>query len=162
MKVSGYVREVCVALVFLTAAALPQGIKPINIVEIQTGSTVQRVTDELEVTLSIHLTIKKGWHINAHWTNDPYLIPTAVQLDSSNRYSVKTVTYPPAENIKLQFSENELALYEEDAVITATVIVDKIYAKDSVALKGFVQYQPCNDQTCLFPVKKPFMTTVKF
>jgi len=104
IKTSGYVRGVCAVLVLLSTGVLPQNVKPVDVVEMQTGSTVQRVTDGLEVALSIHLTIKKGWHINAHLTNDPYLTPTVVQIDTSEKYSVKTITYPPGENVKLQFS----------------------------------------------------------
>jgi hypothetical protein len=162
MKIFGYARKMCAALVLVCAAALSQSIQSIDIVEIKTGSTVQSVPEGYEITLSIHLAIKNRWHINAHETTDSYLTPTVVQFDSSKKFSVKSIIYPPAEHIKLQFSESELALYEEEAIVVARAIVERMHVKNEVKIKGFVQYQPCNDQTCLFPVKKPFAIVVKF
>ena len=63
--------------------------------------------------------------------------------------------------VKLQFSENELALYEQETEINVVLNVEKNFKKKSFTLAGKLQYQPCNDQTCLFPVNKSFKVEVK-
>jgi hypothetical protein len=61
--------------------------------------------------------------------------------------------------VKLQFSDKDLALYEQEAEINVVIEVNKNFTKKMLNIIGQLQYQPCNNQTCLFPVSKPF--TVK-
>jgi hypothetical protein len=63
--------------------------------------------------------------------------------------------------MNLAFSEDELALYEGEARIKLWIKTDKKFKKDNLKIDGTIQYQPCNDQTCLFPYKKSFSVEVK-
>ena len=74
---------------------------------------------------------------------------------------MQKIEYPPAEMVKLQFSENELALYKTEATIKAVLTVNKNFKGKKLTINGMLQYQPCNDQTCLFPVSKSFKFELK-
>ena len=146
--------------VFVFSFLFAQDVKPIDVVEIHPSPAVTRVKEGYSVSLTVKLDIKKGWHINAHTPLDSYLIPTNLLVDSSKDYSIGKISYPPAEIVKLAFSDDQLALYLDQAVLKATLTVPKRYSGTSMTIHGTVQYQPCNDQTCLFPVKKPFSIVV--
>lgn len=138
-----------------------QDIKPEDVVNISANSKIIPQQDWLEINVSFILDIKNSWHINSNKPEDPSLTATVLKIDKSKEYAVQKISYPPAEFVKLQFSENELALFEEQAVIKAVLIIGKNFNRNELTLKGTLQYQPCNDQTCLFPVSKPFGIDIK-
>lgn len=149
-----------ILVIFICSFVYSQDAKPIDVVDIAPSSHVIKTSKGYDVTLDIQLSIKKGWHINAHEPLDKYLIATELQLDSTAGYSILSIAYPPSEVVKLQFSDDQLALYMDEAVVKAKLFVPKTYAGKTITVEGRVRYQPCNDQTCLFPVKKPFTATV--
>ena len=150
-----------IPIIFLSISLFGQNIKPVDVVSINHATKVKQTKNGTEIDINFVLSIKDKWHINANKPNDQSLIPTVLKIDSSSVYSVKGITYPPAQMVKLQFSENELALYEQEAVINVILNVEKNFGKKTFILTGQLQYQPCNDQTCLFPVSKPFKLEVK-
>ena len=150
-----------ISIIFLSISLFGQNIKPLDIVSINPVTKVKQTKNGTEIDINFVLSIKDKWHINANKPNDQSLIPTVLKVDSSSVYSVKRITYPPAQMVKLQFSENELALYEQEAVINVILNLEKNFGKKTFILTGQLQYQPCNDQTCLFPVSKPFKVEVK-
>ena len=150
-----------VSLIFLSTALFAQNVKPEDVVNVNPVTKVKHIKNGTEININFILSIKDSWHINANKPGDPSLTPTVIKIDSSSIFTVKGITYPPAQMVKLQFSENELALYEQEAVINVVLGVEKNFKKKSFTLTGQLQYQPCNDQTCLFPVNKLFKVEVK-
>ena len=148
-------------LIFFSSVLSAQNITPIDVVSINPVVRINHNVNSAEVSINFILNIKDTWHINANKPNDQSLTPTVIKIDSSSFYSVREITYPPAQMVKLQFSENELALYEQETEINVVLNVEKNFKKKSFTLAGKLQYQPCNDQTCLFPVNKSFKVEVK-
>ena len=148
-------------LIFFSSVLSAQNITPIDVVSINPVVKINHNVNSAEVSINFILNIKDTWHINANKPNDQSLTPTVIKIDSSSFYSVREITYPPAQMVKLQFSENELALYEQETEINVVLNVEKNFKKKSFTLAGKLQYQPCNDQTCLFPVNKSFKVEVK-
>ncbi len=144
-----------------TLPVYSQRINPLDIVTINHGVHVGKMNKEYIVTLDIHLTIKKNWHINSHSPNDKFLVPTILSFDPSAEYSVSEIRYPPAENSTLPFSRTELSLYTGKQTFHALITIPQSYRKKKVMLNATVHYQACNDQTCLFPVKKTFSIDVQ-
>jgi hypothetical protein len=140
---------------------IAQDVKPEDVVKITTTSKVIHQKEWNEINIHFILDIKKSWHINSNKPEDPSLTATVLKIDKSKEYAVQKISYPPASFVKLQFSESELALYEEQAVIKVVLITGKNFDSKKLLLKGSLQYQPCNDQTCLFPVNKPFIEEIK-
>ncbi len=150
-----------VSLAFFSAGMLAQDIKPTDVVSINPIAKVKIIKNGIEADINFVLSIKKTWHINANKPNDQSLTPTVINIDSSSAYKVINITYPPPEMVKLQFSDNELALYEQEAVINVKAEINKNFNKKSLTVAGQLQYQPCNNLTCLFPVSKPFSFSIK-
>lgn len=149
-------------LIFLFGCNLnAQDIKPEEVVKISTTSKVITKQDWVEINVNFIIDIKDSWHINSNKPDDPSLTATVLKIEKSKEYAVQKISYPPASFVKLQFSEDELALYEEQAVIKVVLIIGKNFGAKKLLLKGSLQYQPCNDQTCLFPVNKPFGEEIK-
>jgi hypothetical protein len=146
---------------FYSSVIFAQNIKPENVVDISSKSAIDKTKEGKEVTLNIILSIKDTWHINANKPLDESLTPTVVKFDQSKDYVVQSIIYPPAEMVKLSFSNNDLAVYEMQATIRTKLFVGKTYKGGKLTVEGTLQYQPCNDQTCLFPISKPFSLEIK-
>lgn len=148
--------------IIISSSSFSQMIKPSEVVDLALSVSVAKSTDGNEITLTVKLNIKKGWHLNANQPLDENLIPTALKFDDSSNYTVQKITYPPAEIMKIeQLSQDDMALYIDQATITVVLKMNKTFKKDSVIISGKVKYQPCNDQMCLFPAEKPFEVKVK-
>ncbi len=108
------------------------------------------------INVDVVLNIKDNWHINANKPLDDYLTPTVLTIKDTSNIHIAGVEYPVPILAKLNFSQTQLALYEDEAAIKLKIIIKKNFKKSELKLNGTVQYQPCNDQTCLFPVSKQF------
>ncbi|WP_139458315.1 thioredoxin domain-containing protein [Bathymodiolus thermophilus thioautotrophic gill symbiont] len=87
----------------------------------------------------IILNIQKGWHINANKVLQKSLIAT--QLISDN---IKTINYPPAKHINLGFSQDKLAVYDEEITLNFS-LKGKRFTLAELTL------QACSDKVCLPP-----------
>jgi beta-lactam-binding protein with PASTA domain len=140
--------------VLITGAAFAQD-TPDKIVNITVTPKSKAVKKGAETELEIKLKIKKSWHINANKPLDKNLVATVVTFKPGSDFTVTGVTYPQPVMANLSFSENELALYDKEIIIKAKIKAGN-KAKGKMVINGQVQYQPCNDQTCLFPYNKAF------
>ncbi|MBX3006469.1 MAG: hypothetical protein KF816_00440 [Melioribacteraceae bacterium] len=113
------------------------------------------------VVIELKLDIKERWHINSNKPLDEFLTPTFVSIKDSTLFSEVTIEYPAPDILKLEFSETELALFHDITVIKIILSPKGNFNKNNFTIEGEVSYQPCNDQTCLFPTKKNFSVTYK-
>lgn len=95
--------------------------------------------------LTVSIQIKPGWHINAHKPLQNYLIPTKISLSDDK---LNNIIYPPASLKKLSFGQQELALYENQIKLTAT-LPEAYTKKPWISIQ--TQLQACNDKHCLAP-----------
>jgi DsbC/DsbD-like thiol-disulfide interchange protein len=151
---------VLLIFIFLTRLYFSQE-TPDKIVNVNLSSITKSIETGSVVNIALLLNIKEGWHINSHKPLDPNLVPTSVNLKDTSAYKLKEIKYPQPELKKLAFAENELSLYEYEAVIKIQIVIDKNYNEKNLNIKGKIQYQPCNDQTCLFPFSKDFLVNLK-
>jgi len=105
--------------------------------------------------------IRNGYHINANKPADEFLIPTTLtaQLPSGLR-EVETV-YPPQQSLKLSFSQTPLLVYTGRAPIFLHLQAANDAPLGATTIPLVLRYQPCNDTTCLPPVKIPISVTVQ-
>ncbi len=146
-------------MIFLLTAATEiygQNIQPKDVVSVKAFVTNDSSKVNGFIYADVNLEIKDGWHINANKPLDDYLTPTTVSIKSSNDIKVVKIKYPAPLLMKLSFSETDLALYEDQA--TVKIVLKAVNPKKlkGQKLKGEIQYQPCDNQTCLFPVTKEF------
>ncbi len=112
------------------------------------GSFAPGTTAQLQVVL----TIEEGWHANSNTPTFDYLIPTVAEFKISSGWPVGTVTYPKAELLPFAFVDQPIAVYEGKVLISAQVQVPAEAALGDVPVAVAINYQACNDSTCLPPV----------
>ncbi len=123
-----------------------------NIVNIKIYQSFDKVYAGSEFKLAVKTEIGDGWHINSNKPNEDFLIPTKLTIDSVNGFRLEKVIYPPAQNIKLSFSETPLSVWEGDIYIGGLVKTSKTLSPGKYLLIANLEYQSCNNKTCLAPV----------
>ncbi len=154
---------VALVLIFYPAgSSLSQNVQPKDIVSVETVITNDSSKINGLIYADVNLNIKDSWHINANKPLDDYLTPTSVSIKGNKDVQIIKIKYPAPLIMKLGFSDADLALYEDQATVKVILKVLNSKKLKSIKIKGEVQYQPCNNQTCLFPVTKEFfLDTVK-
>jgi DsbC/DsbD-like thiol-disulfide interchange protein len=107
--------------------------------------------------VAARLAIGPGWHINANPASDELLIPTSMEFAAEPLpFHVIDIVYPEATMVRLGFSDSDVAVYSESALIGALVKADASLKPGTYALKGKVTFQACNDVSCLPPESRDF------
>lgn len=102
--------------------------------------------------LTIFADVERGWHINAHKPNEPFLIPTDVTFTLPPGVSTDALNYPPPDRHVFAFAEGkELLVYEGKIGITTALSVPADFIGTRVRIASNMRYQACNDSTCLPP-----------
>lgn len=112
-----------------------------NTLKVESGSSFKVV---------LNAKVDNTWHINSNKPNDEFLIPSVVTA-KGNGIKVLNVKYPQAHDINFSFSDKPVSVYEGDVKFELTIAVDKsaVPGKQNVEVK--LNYQACNDQSCLPP-----------
>ena len=124
-----------------------------NIIDISLAS-VPDTANRNYFTVFININIKDGWHLNSNKPLDEYMTPTSIKLNDTSGIKILNIEYPPEMIAKLQFSDSELSLYEGMVTIKVTLKADDVFIKDKKKAEFELEYQSCNNRTCLFPVQK--------
>jgi len=111
--------------------------------------------------LAILVDIKPEFHINSNQPLDENLIPTKVTFEPIDGISFGKVYYPDPIFKKFDFSEQELAVYENSVKIFTEVTVRKDFKPGKVVLKGTLSYQACNNHNCFLPQSASFAVPVE-
>ena len=141
------------SLMLITWGSIYAQDKNNNIVDISLSS-VPDTSYNNYYTVFINIDIKEGWHLNSNKPLDEYLTPTSVRLVDSTHIKIVKIEYPPEMIAKLQFSDSELSLYEGMVTIKVILKADDIFIRNKKKVEFELEYQSCNNQTCLFPVQK--------
>ena len=102
-----------------------------------------------------------GFHINANKPNEEYLIPTTVLAEFPAGLKWNGTEYPVGKQVKFEFSEKKLSVYEGKAVIRMRVEAANDAPIGKIRLPMTLRYQACNDSACLPPAKLPVAAEVE-
>ncbi len=130
-------------------------------VTVQAVPSAEKIPAGKSFKLAILLDIKPGFHINSDQPLDESLIPTKVSFEPIDGVSFGRVYYPQPVFKKFDFSERELAVYENSVKIFTEVTVKKDFKPGKIVLKGTLSYQACNDHNCFLPQSVPFEVPVE-
>jgi thiol:disulfide interchange protein DsbD len=106
------------------------------------------------VGAAVILDLSGHWHVNAHKTNDEFLIPTSVQVEPPPGFELRGVVYPDAIKKNLSFSDKPLFLYEKEAIIGILLKVSENTQPGDMVVIAAVTYQACDNEKCLAPETK--------
>ena len=118
-----------------------------------------RITGPGTLQVPITVRIRRGYHINSNTPNDPYLIPTSLAWPDVP-LRVASVMYPPAEEVKYDFSDKPLSVYSSRVEIVTTFDVESVPGGVD-ELRGSFRFQACNDKACLPPKTLPVSVPVR-
>ena len=104
--------------------------------------------------LRLAASIASGWHVNSHRPSEDYLIATEAHLEPLPGVTFGEPVYPEGIRKKFGFSESALSVYETSFVINVPVLWD--VSRPPAAISGRVEYQACNDKSCLAPASVAF------
>lgn len=122
-----------------------------DLIKIQSYLSMDKVFSESEFKLAVKVKIDEQWHINSNKPYEDYLIPTELLIDENEKFTLKSVTYPEAHDFKFAFSESPLSVWEGEIIIGAIVAVSGNVETGSHSLVVNLEYQACNDMSCLAP-----------
>lgn len=107
--------------------------------------TSSRLTQD---TVSVTVSVQKGWHINADKVLNQYLIPTTLSAADHSCVTVDSVQFPPAKEVELGFQKDPLMVFDGDVSINATLL--RTRPECSIA-ELQLRVQACSDEVCLSP-----------
>ncbi|RKY90715.1 MAG: thiol:disulfide interchange protein, partial [Ignavibacteriae bacterium] len=122
-----------------------------NLIKIKTYQSFDKVYTGSEFKIAIEIDVEEGWHINSHKPYDDYLIPTEVVLPENPNFTLQKVAYPEPKDFKLAFSEEPLSVWEGKVFFGAIIKVKDNLEPGDYQLIVELNYQACNDISCLAP-----------
>lgn len=138
--------------------ASAQAISGADVVRVAPAPTQTQLPAGGISTLSLHLFILPGWHINSSHPSN-FLIPTELVFSPPKGIDIKPI-WPEPEQVKVSFSPEPLDLYRGDVEIRIRLTAERGIATGDYSLKGELQYQACNDAICLPPTEAGFSIPV--
>jgi len=120
-------------------------------IQVNSFSSFDKVYPSGELKVAVVVNVDETWHINSDKPYEDYLIPTQLVFDTSSGIKVKKIFYPPAEDFKLSFSETPLSVWQGEVIFGALITIPGNVKPGKYNLQLAVDYQACNDITCLAP-----------
>lgn len=113
--------------------------------KVQRGRTVQA---------AIVVDIPDGYHVNGNRPLGKYAVPTILKIEAPGGFRVSPVVYPRATVRRFSFSDEQLAVYENRAVMRFNVTVPASYSSSAAELRVRLRYQSCNNEACFPPATR--------
>ncbi len=101
-----------------------------------------------------HTITNLAYHVNGNRPLGKYAVPTILKIEAPAGFRVSPVVYPRATVRRFSFSEEQLAVYENRAVMRFNVTVPAGYKADNAELRVRLRYQSCNNEACFPPVTR--------
>jgi len=121
-----------------------------DIVKISVQKPAVEVQKGKQFMVELTAAINPGWHINSDKPNDEFLIPSVVSAKGKD-IKLFQVKYPKHREIKFSFSELPVSVYEGQTKIGLTFKVLENASAGKQSVEVILDYQACNDVTCLPP-----------
>ncbi|PID62398.1 MAG: hypothetical protein CR986_01825 [Ignavibacteriae bacterium] len=112
---------------------------------------IDKISENLQVgetfELTVNATVDEGWHINSNTPREKFLIPSVIKAEG-NGIELLEVKYPKPLDLKLSISEKPISCYEGTIKF---VLILKAVKKGTTPINVKLNYQSCNDRSCLPP-----------
>ena len=125
--------------------------------QVKTNTIVKILKHPLEIKASLEsnlirvkINIKEGFHINSSEPYQDYLIPTKLELINRNEIEMEQINYPLGEDLQLDFSEEDISVYEGTVYLESRY---KITNKIAKSINLILHTQACSESECLPPQK---------
>lgn len=109
----------------------------------------------------IAIEVRKGYHLQANPVNDPFLIPTSVEMRAcSGELQVGKIDYPSGHAFRLQGAPETMPVYDGLVIIEIPLEIDAVAPAGEYLLRGKLNYQACDYRSCLAPAELVFSIPV--
>lgn len=105
-----------------------------------------------EFKVAVELDIKESWHINSDKPKDDYLIASLLEVKSDNNFELTSILYPDAKDIKFDFSDSPVSVFEGKIIVGGIIKVSKTAQLGTYNIPVVFNYQACNNQSCMPPM----------
>ncbi len=140
-------------LVLFQTAAYTQPVTDKKVVSVKALLNKDKIPQNEDVRVAFVLKIDKGWHVNSDKPNDDFLVPTKISVENSDGIKLINLMFPQPKEIKLSFSDKPLSAYEGEAIIKGMFKLPKGIKAGKYKVGYTVEYQSCNNATCLAPTE---------
>lgn len=134
-------------LVFITKNLYSQSE---NIVKLSIQNPSGEIQKGQQFTVELTAIINPSWHINSNKPNDEFLIPSVVSAKGKN-IKLVTIKYPKPHELNFSFSDSPVSVFEGETKIGLTFEVQENASAGKLNVEVILDYQACNDVTCLPP-----------
>lgn len=124
-------------------------VKPQKIVSI-TNHPLQIEASLSSDKIKVRIKIENGFHINSAEPYQDYLIPTKIELMNTEQISLNKINYPTGEDLQLDFSDEDISVYEG---IIDLQFQFSLKEKSAKYVNLLLHTQACSDSECLPPQK---------
>lgn len=139
-----------VALTYWVAP--PDAAQGAEVVQVEVRSLSPAAVRGNRIPVEVEANIAPGWHIHGHVPDEPFLIPTTLELSAPAGVRVGPVQYPEAEARSFAFAPNKLLrVYQGRVWFFTWVEVPTEFLGSEVRLEAQLRYQACTDTTCAAP-----------
>lgn len=157
-RLSRFSSPVATALLWLVALPATGQQLGFSAASIEPNSGV-RIAAPGTLRVPVAVLIRRGYHINSNRPNEPYLIPTSLSW-AETPFRVESIDFPPADEVRYDFSDAPLSVYSSRIQIVTTFIVASV-PEELRELRGTLRFQACNDKACLPPRTIPVTVPVR-
>ncbi len=103
-----------------------------------------------DLRLAAEISVEPGWHVNTDDPGDEFSWPTTIEFELPDGWLNPVVSFPGGKALEFEFSETPIMVWDETAVIIASLAVPESAAGD-LRLRISVTAQACNNTQCLPP-----------
>ncbi|HEX8038198.1 MAG TPA: protein-disulfide reductase DsbD domain-containing protein [Chryseosolibacter sp.] len=114
-----------------------------------------------EGLIKILVSVKTGYHIQAHRIKDDLLIPTTLEIEGDTSFKITNQVFPPAKQFALTGTDQSLEVYDGDFEIQTSLRLSRRIQKGFRQVKGRLNYQACDSVRCLFPRTVEFPVNIE-
>ncbi|MCK6606565.1 MAG: thioredoxin fold domain-containing protein [Ignavibacteriaceae bacterium] len=147
-------------LLFISAVPVMAQFGAENVVGVKFYTSRETVPAGKEVKLAVEMNIESGFHINSNRPKDEFLIPTSVRIKAPAGISLGAMIFPPANDYNFEFSDKPVSVFEGTIYISGLIKVAETVAPGTYQTDVTVEYQACNDQSCMPPKRVTEKVTI--
>lgn len=114
-----------------------------------------------EIKIAVPASVDAGYHVNSNKPKEPNLIATVLSVTSAEGIKTTATVYPKAKDYTFEFSDKPVSVYEGNFYIFAKVRIPEKLKPGNYKLSLNVEYQACNDHSCLAPNSAAATVTIR-
>jgi hypothetical protein len=118
-----------------------------------------RVQAGKRTEISVFVSVRKGYHIQANQVTDELIIPTTMEMEAQDIVVAEKQIFPSAKRFKLSGSTDPLLVYDGDFVITIPITASEV-KNGKYVIPAKLHYQACDEKMCYAPQTVVFSVDV--